>query len=244
MLAYAMIILGLVATVAVAFSIEEYLERRCPRDLYLFVPGWFAYGVSLVAYWFAARGAGALPQAAFGSLQLVAICLILAGVFSYFIDLDHRRILVIVLGSGALIGGLLAAAPELGQLIIPAENALMFGAAIYGIVRRKRLIEVGGNSYYALIGVVVIGLASAVTWAGHMGDPMGTVVWPWLGTTATVLTAVVFMAQLRINVTLGELRARERELVEHRRLLEQRVRERTAALEEANQEPGSGSSRG
>lgn len=231
-----MLMLGLVATVAVIFSIEGYLERRDQRDLYLFISGWSAYGVSLAAYWSASRGAGALPQAAFGSLQLVAICLILAGVFSYFVELDHRRILVVVLAFGALTGGSLAVAPELGRLVIPAENALMFGAAIYGLLRRRRLVEVGGNSYYALIGVVVIGLASAITWAGHMDAPMATVVWPWLGTTATVLAAVIFMAQLRINVTLGELKAREHELVEHHELLERRVAERTAALEEATRE--------
>lgn len=234
LLAYAMLMLGMVATVAVVFSLEGYLGGRHPRDIYLFVPGWSAYALSLVAYWFASRGAGSLPQAAFGALQLLAICLILAGVFSYFIDVSHRRVLAVVLASGVLIGGLLFASPELGMLIIPAENALMFGAAVFGLARRKRMVEVGGKSYYALIFLVVIGLAAAVAWAGQMDAPMGTVVWPWLGTTATVLTAVIFMAQLRISVAMSELRAREHELVEHHELLERRVAERTADLEEAN----------
>ena len=37
MLLYALLVLGLVTTVAIVFSLEEYLGRRHPRDLYLFV---------------------------------------------------------------------------------------------------------------------------------------------------------------------------------------------------------------
>ena len=137
-----------------------------------------------------------------------------------------------VLASGLLIGIALVVFPGLVLLVIPAENALMFTSAVYGLARRKRLVQVGGNSYYWLVGVVVIGVVSAAIWAGHMDDASGAAVWPWLGTTATVLTAVFFMAQLRMNVTLGELRARERELIEHRESLERRVSARTSDLEE------------
>lgn len=235
MLAYAMAVLGLLSLLAVLFSVESYLKRRNPRDLLLLASGWLAYGASAPFFYLTSVSGGALYPALFGALQLVGICLIVMGAFSYFVAFNHVRAFLVTLALGVVAFTVLLTIPGTTRLIIPAENIIMFTSAILGLSRPREFRAVGGSSYYWLLGVVVLGALAALGWMPQASTGMGVApVWPWIGTTAVVLSAVVFMAELENNATLTELRAREAELLEYRADLERMVEERTEQLEEAN----------
>lgn len=236
MLAYAMAVLFIVSFAAVPFSIEMYAKRREPRHLYLLAYGWLAYGLSFPMHALAGGSTSGAFSAAFGSLQLVGVSLLVTGALSYFIPVPARMVALGVTMGGVALFALFYAFPEAGGITIVAENVMLLTAALVGLSNPKRFKRVGGTSYYWLMVVLLLGVIAALIWLPQGMDPSAQEpLWPWLGTTAVAVTMVLFMLQLEYNSTLTTLAERESELVEYRGHLEQLVEARTLKLQEATQ---------
>lgn len=216
-----------------------YVSTRQPRYLYLFSLGWLINGLAPILYYLSFRAPGTLDQVingGFAAAQLIGPALLIVGVFSHFAEIDARRTGLRIAFGGIIVWIVYLFVPSAGVVTIVLENALLFGAVVFGLSQPRRFRQVGGASYYWLIAILVVGAAAAVVWLRYVGAPTtGPVVMPWFGTTLVNICVAFLCLGLEHADSMREVLERERELAAYREHLETLVEERTAELQAANE---------
>jgi len=235
MITYAMTVLFIVSFTAVPFSLEMYAKRREPRHLYLLASGWFVYSASVVVYALHATDPSDVYAAFFAALQILGVSLVTAGALSYFIKMSAPIVAAVLWMLSILALAAMLFVPGLAGLLPFVEALILFGGGVAGLSQPSRFMKVGGSSYYWLLGLLVVGLLAASNWivVAGTGPIDASPVEAWLGTTAVIMIAVLFMVHLEYNTALTTLGERDTELEAYHSTLEQLVKERTMGLEKA-----------
>ncbi len=157
----ALLVLTAVRGLNLLVSLDLALRRRAGR-YWILATGWLLYAGST-----GIRLAWPDSVAAFSiyaALALVGSLLVVAGVLTYFVRLEARRVL-----AGA--AGLLIAALAL-YIARPASHALtpivqsitLLGASGYAVLRARTVMRLAGSSFFWMVGFFVIGVAQALVY--------------------------------------------------------------------------------
>ncbi|MDO8964760.1 MAG: ATP-binding protein [Coriobacteriia bacterium] len=186
---YAMATLAAVRFAVVPFFVYQMRRRPDPRYRLLTI-AWVVYALSPLARIAALLIAPGF-QSVFLAFAVMGSILLVVGVMTYFVTIRVGRVLLLAGISTVIMIVAHLVFPWAESLTLVAQSVLLLSGTAYGMARRRAFMAVGGSSYYWLLAVFLVAIATVAVFliTGEQTSPFAL-------TTAMSVVIALFLVQL------------------------------------------------
>ncbi len=163
----ALLVLTVVRGLNALVSLDLALRRRTGR-YWILTTGWLLYATS-AGIRLAWPGSG-LASSVYAALALVGSLLVIAGVLTYFVRLEARRVFAGALGLLVSAATLYVAEPASQALTPAVQSVALLGLSGYAVSRTRTVMRLAGSGFFWIVGFLMIGVAQALVYL-LLSDP-------------------------------------------------------------------------